>query len=429
MSLSAEQEAFQASLETLYHQSAKTSRLQGQKEKAWERFRTLGLPSKDNEAYRYMRLRNFFTRPFEIATQSKLTHEDISRHIFPECTLSALVFVNGQYHPELSRTDAIPKRMVICSLTQAAKTYGTLLNHQWAKTIKEEVDPFVMLNTALHEDGLFLYIPPKTLLESPIQILHLISLDEKISLMVPRVHIFVGAQAQVDLVSSSVCLSGSSYCYNATTEIALEEASQVNYVQVGYQHAADAWCFEALRAQLKRNSTFKSVHLTNGCASLRQDYRITLLEENAEASLNGLATLSEKRESHVHVHLGHHAPSCRSQQLFKSVLNDFSRFSFEGKIYVKPIAQKTEAFQQSHMLLLHDHAQAYSKPNLEIFADDVKASHGATVGQLDHDQLFYLKTRGFSDAEAKKLLVAGFCKEIFEMIPIDSIVHEAYKKN
>ena len=138
--------------------------------------------------------------------------------------------------------------------------------------------------------------------------------------------------------------------------------------------------------------------------------------------------LSDKREAHTHIFMEHQAPFCRSYQLFKSVLNDFSRSSFEGKIMVSQAAQKTEAFQLNHNLFLNDHAHADSKPNLEIFADDVKASHGATVGQLDADQLFYMKTRGFSDEEAKNLLVYGFCEQVIEMIPLPSLREEISAK-
>jgi Fe-S cluster assembly protein SufD len=133
--------------------------------------------------------------------------------------------------------------------------------------------------------------------------------------------------------------------------------------------------------------------------------------------------LNEKRESHIHVLIDHQAPNCRSFQLYKGVVNDFSRSSFEGKILVRQAAQKTDAFQLNNNLLLSDRAHADSKPNLEIFADDVKASHGATVGQLDEEQLFYMQTRGFSKAEAQNMLVYSFSKELLDMIPIESVVN------
>ena len=185
-----------------------------------------------------------------------------------------------------------------------------------------------------------------------------------------------------------------------------------------------AWHLDAFRATLKRDSYLKTVSVTEGGMTVRNDYRITLAGENAEALLNGIWMLSDKREAHANIFIDHQAPICRSFQLFKDVLTDFSRSSFEGKIMVRQAAQKTEAFQLNNNLLLNDHAHADSKPNLEIFADDVKASHGATFGQLDPDQLFYLKTRGFSDETAKNLLIYGFCEQVIELIPILSLRQE-----
>ncbi len=155
--------------------------------------------------------------------------------------------------------------------------------------------------------------------------------------------------------------------------------------------------------------------------TVRTDYHVILAGENAEALLNGVWMLADKREAHIHIFIDHQAPQCRSYQLFKGVLNDFSRSSFEGKIMVRQAAQKTEAFQLNNNLLLNDHAHADSKPNLEIFADDVKASHGATVGQLDIEQLFYMKTRGFPEEEAKNLLIYGFAEQVIQMIPLESL--------
>ena len=154
--------------------------------------------------------------------------------------------------------------------------------------------------------------------------------------------------------------------------------------------------------------------MTEGAKTVREDYKIALNGENGEADLNGLWVLKEKNECHVNVMIEHVAPHCRSNQLFKGVLDDFARSSFEGKIWVRKEAQKTDAFQLNNNLLLSDHANADSKPNLEIFADDVKASHGSTMGQVDEEQLFYLKTRGFSKEVAEKFLVRAFCQEVLQ---------------
>jgi Fe-S cluster assembly protein SufD len=176
-----------------------------------------------------------------------------------------------------------------------------------------------------------------------------------------------------------------------------------------------------LRANLKKNSRFTAYGFTSGSVLSRQDYKIALLGEGAEAQLGAIAMLEEKAQTHANVLVEHAAPSCQSMQKFKSVLYDKSRSSFQGKILVRQIAQQTNAYQRNNNLILSPLAHAYAKPNLEIFADDVKASHGATFGQVDKEQLLYLKTRGLTTAQAKKLLVFGFCEEVLEEITIPSL--------
>ena len=314
--------------------------------------------------------------------------------------------------------------LVIAPLDEAMRTYGTFLNNQWTKSLKDESDPFVLINGALHQHGVFVYLPPKTIVETPIQLLHVIDAGKTPMLLHPRFHLFAGAQSEVSFASSIAHISGSQYCLNQTAEFAIEEDAHVHYTQMTNDQGAGAWVFDAVRAQLKRNSTLKTVCASNGSVSVRHDYRVALTGENAEVSLNGLWMLSDKNEFHSNILIEHQAPHCRSNQLFKGVLSDFSRSSFEGKILVRQAAQKTEAFQLNNNLLLSDRANADSKPNLEIFADDVKASHGATVGQLDDELIFYLKARGFSDKDAKDILVHSYCKDILDLIKIPSVARD-----
>lgn len=388
--------------------------LQKIKSKAWDRLQEIGLPTRQTEVFRYLRLRNLFSQNYALPLLTKISAKEIAPYVIPECRQSILVFVNGHYHSELSNWDALPRNLVISSLEEAMRPYGTLLNNQWAKLIKEETDPFALINASLHQNGLFVYIPPKTKMSIPVQILNCVDIQGNPSLLTPRAHFFVGSQAEISIISSQAILSGSDFCMNQAAEFSLEEGAQVKYIQKPLDLPEKVWHFDAVRAHLKRSSNFKTISITNGSATVRHDYRVTLAGENAEVSLNGLWKLSGKSEAHTHVLVDHQAPHCRSMQLYKGVLDDFSRSSFEGKILVRQAAQKTEAFQLNNNLLLSDRANADSKPNLEIFADDVKASHGATVGQLDEEQLFYLKARGFSDMAAKQMLVHSYCKEILD---------------
>lgn len=240
-------------------------------------------------------------------------------------------------------------------------------------------------------------------------------------LMHPRILLFAGSQSQIEMVATTAALSGDGWCSNGVIDLSIEEGAQVHLSQTSVQEPENSWHFEALRAVLKRDSKLVAVSATDGSQTVRHDYRVALAGENAEGLLNGMWHLKGKREAHSHVLMEHEAAHCRSMQLFKGALHDRSRSSFEGKIYVHSEAQKTDAFQLNQNILLDEGANADSKPNLEIFADDVKASHGSTVGRLDPEQIHYMQTRGISEAEAKKLLVEGYCREVIDMIPVASL--------
>lgn len=417
-----QQTALQAVLESYYAQCADSGAMQKIRAKAWDQFLELGLPDKQNEVFRYLRLRSFYAQNYVMSAALDISAKDIATYIFPECTQSVLVFVNGHYKVQLSNTQAFAKRAVIAPLSEAIRTYGTFLNNHWSRLLKDESDPFAVLNVALQRDGAFLYLPPNTVFEKPVQILNVIDTKNENMMIFPSLHVFAGAQSEISLVNSLAHLSGSKYCLNQLTDFAIEDSAHVHLTQVAVDVAAEAWHFDAVRATLKRNCTFKTVAVTRGSATVRNDYRITLTGENSEALLNGLWFLADKREAHTHVLIDHQAPNCHSLQLFKGVLDDFSHSSFEGKILVRQAAQKTNAFQLNNNLLLSDRTMAESKPNLEIFADDVKASHGATMGQLDGEALFYLKTRGFTAAQAKNILVYGYCKEVIDLIKVPSLL-------
>jgi Fe-S cluster assembly protein SufD len=416
-----EQETFQTLLQNLRDERSQTDPLDKIRQKAWDHYLHLGLPSKKSEAYRHIKLRQLFSLPAPAAKESEIKKEQIADWTYPECRASVLVFVNGIYREDLSDQTGLPAKLVIAPLQEAMQTYGALLNNHWAKSLKDEADPFAVLNGALHPNGVFLYLPPKSVVESPIQLLHLIDTSKGFQLTMPRLHIFAGAFSSVKLFSIQKSIDPSPYFVNQTTELVLEEGAHVDYTQTLCTEQPQAWHLDALRATLKKNSILKTICVTEGSATVRNDFKISLAGENAEALLNGIWMLGGKREAHTHVLIDHQAPHCRSYQLFKGVLTDFSRSSFEGKILVRQAAQKTEAFQLNQNLILDSRAHADSKPNLEIFADDVKASHGATVGQLDAEQLFYMKTRGFSEEEAKDLLIYGFCEQVLDMITLPSL--------
>jgi Fe-S cluster assembly protein SufD len=381
-----------AALKELFDQTEGDA-LYNLRKKAWDQFEELGLPHK-TEPFRHIKLKTLYERQFCFPEEFEVDFSPVE---------NGIVFVNGQFQEHLSKWEGFE----VVPLNQAIGTYGVFLNHRYLK--KEESDPFVVMNGALHKGGVFIYLPPKTVLKQPLQIIHIANGDY---LSLPRVHLFAGAHAQGVLKVNSLNLSG---FQNSLIDICLEENARIEVIHQGDEPTGFA--FDALRAHLKRNSFLNSVSITKGSPCHRQDYRVILAGEGAEAHLNGVWQLKGHSEAHINVLLEHHAPACRSRQLFKGVLHDFSRSSFDGKIYVKKEAQQTDAFQLNNNLVLSEHAQAFCKPNLEIFADDVKASHGATIGQLREEELFYMRTRGIDQKLAEELLTASFCQEVYDCIP------------
>lgn len=423
--LEIEQASFYRLLESLFREQGVEDPLSRFRAKGWELFQSLGLPTRKSEVFQYVPLRRLFGKTFELQELCRVERSEIAPYILPECKRSVAVFVNGQLDLELSCFEALPAGALAIPLDEALRGFGSFISRQMAKFLEEELDPFAALNAAFMKKGLFLYVPPKAIFEAPLHLLQVVKGASGFSN--PHVQAFFGAHVEACLVETRAFLEGSETFQNGISLFSLEEGAKISYHRISLNAPATHWSFDAFRAALKRDSSLKTVAVEIGGAASRGDYKVSLIGENAEATLNGLAMLREKRQVHTHVRVDHKAEGCRSLQLFKAALDDFSRASFEGKIYVERSAQKTQAFQLNNNLLLSDNAQADSKPNLEIFADDVKASHGATVGQLDQDHLFYLSTRGLAEGEAKNLLVQGFCKEVIDLIEPNSLLAEGLR--
>ncbi len=381
-------------------------------EEAWQQFLKCGLPTKKHEQYRYVKLRDLYERQLCFNPIEMPSFAEIEPHILPECKQMCLVFVNGRYCSKYSTV----KDIDVYSLEEGHQTFGSFLQSQGRQEIKKERDPFLLLNGALNREGVFLYLSPNQTIDTPLQILHFVDGD---GLAFPAIHLFAAKQSHMTVITTQ---AGENRGWiNQSEHLYLEEGADIHWVQSAPDHCSAGWLFEGMRAQLKKESRLNVISASNGAKTVRHDYRVALNGENASASLQGAWILRDQREAHVNVLIEHNAPDTHSNQLFKGILYDHSRSSFEGKLYVDPIAQKTEAYQLNNNLLLSDDAVAYSKPNLEIFADDVKASHGATVGQLDSDELFYLKSRGVTEKEAAALLTQGFYHEVINQIPTQSL--------
>ncbi|MGE0198968.1 MAG: Fe-S cluster assembly protein SufD [Simkaniaceae bacterium] len=370
------------------------------KQKAWERLHLKGFPNRKWGAFQYVPLKALYETSFIPLTKATPAIEKKK---------NTCVFVNGEFRPELSQVEQI----ICLPLSEAIRSYGMLLHKNWVQMLAEETNPFFLLNHALYEEGLFLYVPPQV--QSSIEWLFLTVGDSTIHM--PKMEVHLGKGAVLNIQSHH--RGEGSYWHNESLSMSLDEGARL-FLEEKISHSAEAFGFHSKRLKLKRDAKFECLVLSKGAKVERHDIAAVLKGENGEVDLKGLSLLSEKREMHHHLFVKHEAPHTRSNQHYKTVLSDRARSSFEGKIYVEKEAQKTEAYQLNNNLLLSPKAQAMSKPNLEIMADDVKASHGATCTQPKADEMFYLRTRGLSEKEAKRHLVKGFCRELMNDEVIDA---------
>lgn len=379
------------------------------KKEAWDRFISSGLPAKDEEPFRYVLFNELHQRNFDSLDTTYLPILET-----PKEDIYRFVCVDGCFVSALSTIEDLPSDVVFCTIREAMQSYSSLLKGRFLKFLKEDNSALSFLNYALFQEGFFLYIPPKAVFKKKIEILEIYS-SEKAQMYFPKMAFYIGKGANVTLgVKVQV---EQEHFIDRHMEVHLEAGSSCAIEQDALD-IGSSWYFDHIAAYLKRDARFSYVSGDRGSKVLRQEYKVYLLEDNAEAFLKGLSILQGKDQSHHHVQVNHLAPSCRSHQHFKGVMFDQSRLSFEGKIWVDKVAQQTQAYQLSNNLLLGERACVYSKPNLEIFADDVKASHGATIAQLSKEEIFYLQTRGLTPAFAKKLLVKGFCKELSQEMSV-----------
>jgi Fe-S cluster assembly protein SufD len=402
---------------------------QGQKARAWQRFLEEDI-SQNREEHQYIRLDSLLNGELVKSTESGFDEQVVKKAI-EKARLSEIesyfVFVDGYYAPELS-CKALDKSIVMLPLSQAEKNYGVLLQNRANKLLKDEEEPFSLLNMAAHTDGLFFYIPPKMKTATAVQVIHVMTKEN--SWMMPRLSFFLSHEQEAKLVESYVFLTEHNFLYNAALDVQLEERAHFHHTLFFHEEkvprddnkerkekavhglCCPGWCCQSIRVEAKRSSSFTSVQINSGKVTFKTHAKAQLVGENAEVQFSGLNMLKNRDEAHVTVAVEHRAPHTRSEQLFKNVLFEKSVASFQGTIFVEKEAQKTDAYQLNNTLLLSSDAVTNSKPNLEIFADDVKASHGATVGQLNQEELFYLKARGIMQEDAQKELIQGFCAEV-----------------
>jgi Fe-S cluster assembly protein SufD len=349
----------------------------------------------------------------------KITRDEINQLLFNEFDYHLLVFVNGLFSEELSLIGEVPKDVLIGSLSNISQKNPELLKKYYNKFSKID-NAFNALNTVYATDGLVVIVPDGKVVEKPIQVLFINQSDESNLLSVPRNLIAVGKNSQVSVIFNIRGKFDHKYLSNTVTEVFVDESGLVDLYKI--QNESDsAFHIDKVQAQQQRSSIFNHYNINLGGAIVRNDINSVLDDENIETHYYGLYLANGKQHVDNHTFVDHAKPNCMSNELYKGILDDNSRGVFNGKIIVRKDAQKTNAYQQNKTILLSRNATIDTKPQLEIFADDVKCSHGATVGHLDEVSEFYIRSRGVPQELAKSMLIRAFANDVVEKIKIEPL--------
>jgi Fe-S cluster assembly protein SufD len=404
----ADTDTYRQDFEALTARRCEPDNLLSLRRTALKRFESLGLPSSRQEAWRFTDISALAQIPFRRAGDTPV---DAARLPVLKGPHHRLVFVNGRFAPRLSRLQAMPDEVLIASLGQALLTHPEQVVSYLDRLEGLEDNPFTARNSAFWEDGAFIYLPRDVVLEQPLHLVCFAIGDDTASH--PRSLIILEDTAQATLVADYQ--GEGRYLHCPVTEIQLGAGAVLSY-HLLQEEDPQAWHLGGVRLRQEQDSHFSGHLLSAGGLLTRTDLYALLAGEGAECYLNGLTLVKDKQLSDQHIRVEHARPRGTSRQLFKSILEDKGHAVFDGMIHVHKQAQKTDASQQNHNLLLSRQALANSNPRLEILADDVKCSHGSTTGFLDLDALFYLRSRGIGQADAQAMLVYAFANEIVEHI-------------
>ncbi|MFC5190225.1 Fe-S cluster assembly protein SufD [Algoriphagus aquatilis] len=376
-----------------------------------ESFLSQGLPTVKAEEYKFTniskKLENAI-KSFSPSLPFEISESQVKSALFEDFQGDVLVFSNGKFLPELSSSI---EGVEVATLSEKPETaLGSI-----AKASK---DPFVALNQASFADGIFISVPKKVQIEKPILLLSF-NKENAGQVIQPRVWIEVGDFAEVTFIDQSINLSDSAYFVNKVVEVKGGINSQISYYRLQNEGKGtiEVSNFET---DIQKDAKFTSVNISLSGDMVRNNLSLNLLGSNSEGNMFGVYLLNGKTHVDNHTNVDHTIPHAESNELYKGILADQSRGVFNGKIFVRQDAQKTNAFQQNNNILLSDDAIVNTKPQLEIWADDVKCSHGCTVGQLDEEALFYLQARGIDKTSAKGLLLYAFAGEVLEKIEEES---------
>ncbi|CAN5707473.1 Fe-S cluster assembly protein SufD [soil metagenome] len=394
--------------------------LQDLRDQAASRFVALGFPTVRDEDWRFTNVAPIASTDFQPAADVTVAPSELDALPYGTAPFR-ITIVNGRFSADLSRLQHLPAGVRAGSLAAAATGHADVVPRYYGQLAEFHGRGFVALNTALAADGAYLYIPDGAVIESPIEILFLSAGDQSSAAVAQaRTLIVAGARSQVRIVETYAAVRNGTYFTNSVTEVFAGEGSVIDHYKV-QQEGLEAFHIATMQVSAQRSANVSSHSFSLGGKFVRNDVNAVLDGEGAEVTLNGLYLADGDRLIDNHTAIDHTKAHCPSHEIYKGILGGRARAVFNGKIIVRQDAQKTDAKQTNRALLLSDEASINTKPQLEIFADDVKCTHGATIGQLDEEAIFYLRARGLTYFEARDLLIHAFAGEVIDRVRIDDL--------
>ncbi len=388
---------------------------------AIDRFADLGFPTTKDEDWKYTNVAPVAGTPFAPARPYEpdgLSFETLHARALACGGGPVLTFVDGSFVPDLSRLEKVQHGVRLLSLSEAARDHREEIEPFLARIAGDRTGPFAALNTAFVREGACILVPEGTVVESTVHVLFLSTAAEASPVAHhPRLLLVAGRKSQITLSETYAGLGHGGGLTNVVTEIAAGPGSVVEHYKV-QRESTRGFHLATAEVHLARDASYPSHSFSDGAALSRNDLTVRMLDQGGDCTLNGLYLVSGRQHVDNHTLIEHAKPHCTSRELYKGVLGGSARGVFDGKIIVRPDAQKTDARQVNNNLLLSDSALVDTKPQLEINADDVKCTHAATIGQLDPDAIFYLRSRALDEGEAKNLLVHGFVHEMIDRLRI-----------
>ncbi len=378
-------------------------------------------PTPRTEDWRQTSLKPLYQQDFaQAAIDSEILASDLEHIRLEEASEATIVMVNGKFHAGLSTIGSLPDGCYAGSAIGAPASVQTALGKQFSKVARYDKDAFTAFNTAILSDVAVVYVAKEVKVENPIHIINITDARTENVYSTARVFIYGERHSDATIVEDFIGLGDNSYFNTAVSETVLEDEAHITHVKV-QRETRKAIHISRVASLLGRGSNYNSYTVSIGAQLFRNEPLSLVDAENAHATLDGLVLVDGNQISDTHSSLDHMKPNCTSHQLHKVIANGSGHSVFNGKIFVRKDSQLIDAFQENRNLLLSENANVFTKPQLEIFADDVKCSHGATIGQLSEDELFYLQTRGISRGDALQMLTYGYALEVIENIPVPSL--------